>query len=176
MESTRSAIKAKQTAAVSLCESSAWCPPNNQPAKQIWQGKVNMPTLPSSPRNRDHILRCQHPSWDEWRQTFLHAISEHCSCDTNAYPPIMLLLTSIMQRWSRGEYNPQVGTDQFPPDMSSTIRQQSQIGWRQLFYWRFAQARSDTQHSNTTKGGFQLNNSNLEVASGNNCEDMGRVI
>ena len=118
-------------------------PTTSQPNKYDG-GKQTCPLCQHHQEDRDHILRCQHPSREEWRQTFLQALSEHCSRYTNTYPPIKQLIPLIMHRWLRGEDNPQVGTDQFPPDMSSIIRQQSRIGWRQLFQGHFAQAWSNT--------------------------------
>ncbi|KAI2495162.1 hypothetical protein MHU86_19347 [Fragilaria crotonensis] len=107
-------------------------------------GKRTCPLCQHPCEDSDHILRCQHPSRVEWRRQFLHGILEFCN-KTHTYPPIRILLITTMQSWLSGEDNPRIERDQYPADMSSIIRQQAKIGWRQMLQGRFSKAWSDIQ-------------------------------
>ena len=107
-------------------------------------GKRTCPLCQHPREDRDHILRCPHSSRSEWRQQLVQALTKYCR-DTNTYPAILRLLVSTLQRWLSGEDNPQIDTAQHPPDIRAIIRQQSRIGWCQIFLGRFTQAWSIIQ-------------------------------
>lgn len=91
--------------------------------------------------NRDHIIRCPHPTRNKWRHKLLTAINENCIADFT-YPPLRILLEETLRAWMY--FNEATGEEftiqdcLYPQELRLLIRQRNNIGWRQLFQGRFS--------------------------------------
>ena len=107
-------------------------------------GKRTCPLCTCRQEDRDHILRCPHPSRELWRNQFIDDIQQHCQ-DSKTYPHLQRLLLSALSQWLEGEDHPHLDPGQYPSDIHQLIRQQNRIGWRHLWLGRFAKEWSKVQ-------------------------------
>ncbi|KAI2503136.1 hypothetical protein MHU86_11327 [Fragilaria crotonensis] len=91
--------------------------------------------------DRDHIIRCHHPSRDKWRREFLNEVKQFCE-KSNTCPSLQHALFYSITHWFQEDQHTTTTFDivQFPDDIRPVIEQQSHIGWRQIFNGRFGTA------------------------------------
>ena len=92
------------------------------------------PSCPHPHEDRDHVLRCPHPSRMEWRRTFLLTLRTTCD-KLHTRPNLQMILLTALEAWLT---NTPADFSQYPTQYSHLIRQQTQIGWRQLFNGRLS--------------------------------------
>jgi hypothetical protein len=99
------------------------------------------PSCPHPREDRDHVLRCPHPSQMEWRQKFL--INLQTTCDKlHTRPNLQMILLTALEAWFT---NTPADFSKYPTQYSHLIRQQTQICWRQLFNGRLSMEWSQLQ-------------------------------
>jgi hypothetical protein len=112
--------------------------PTHALANKFDGGTRTCPLCGSSHEDFAHIIRCQHPSRAQWRNTFLTDLRDlHLQTDTS--PRLSAVMLDGIRQWFRsppcdaGTLSP----DESPPALRPLIRKQNQIGWDQLFLGRF---------------------------------------
>ena len=104
------------------------------------KGKRCCPCCNHPKEDRDHIIKCSHPTRNKWRHGMLSALLETCVANFT-YTPLLDLLQEAVRAWLY-HIDPEtaftVPSQQYPPELHLLIRQQNQIGWRQLFHGRFS--------------------------------------
>lgn len=92
------------------------------------------PCCPHKEEDRDHILRCPHITRLEWRKAFLISLRKRCrELFTNNILEDILIdgLASWLQ-------DTDLDPMQYPSKYHQLIKQQTDIGWRQIFNGRFS--------------------------------------
>ena len=93
-----------------------------------------------------HILRCSHPTREQWRTEVITNMTKTCST-IHTRPYLTRVLCEALDGWLHHttediyQLNPEV----YPPAVHRLIRQQNEIGWHQLFLGRFSTEWSDLQ-------------------------------
>jgi hypothetical protein len=109
-------------------------------------------------KDRDHILRCKHPSREQWRKEFLTSLNHYCSTAGTCQTLTHILLLAL-QRWFRedpnGAQSMTLDEHQFPNDVRLVIQQQNKIGWRQIFSGRFGRAWGEYQERHYSQAAEQ---------------------
>ena len=92
--------------------------------------------------DRDHIIRCYHPSRARWRQEFLKELNGFCIKTLSCPTLVRSFLLNAIQHWFQDDLSNGENLDatNFPDDMRSISEQQKSIGWRQIFNGRFGLA------------------------------------
>ena len=90
----------------------------------------------SCEEDRDHIMRCPHPSREQWRRACIQKITEYC-LEKQTYPQLTRALTSGLEDWFNGIDVCSLDNSSFPLDLHEVIRKQSKIGWHHLMLGRF---------------------------------------
>lgn len=107
--------------------------------KVVHRNHVERQTCPICPErrieDRDHIIRCQHPTRAQWRADTMTTLEKKCK-DMKTNPGLTKVLLNGLDTWFQGGH--QLEGDQFSPKFHRLIRQQNQIGWRQLFSGRLS--------------------------------------
>lgn len=108
--------------------------PTNSYAYRFVEDRTSCcPTCTHDNEDRDHIIRCSHPSRVRWRTACIRAIRE--ATLTTTQPDLRTILTDGLTAWFQGnDIDPAV----YPAKFAKLIRQQSAIGWRQLFNGRMS--------------------------------------
>jgi hypothetical protein len=105
------------------------------------KGKRTCPMCLHTLENRDHIIKCPHFTRNKWRHALL-TTALHASCITQfTYAPIRELLVDIIREWMYADTQGQdfiVNDSRYSLELRLLIRQQNNIGWRQLFHGRFS--------------------------------------
>ena len=87
-----------------------------------------------------HILKCPHPSRQEWRQALLRLLDEQCNA-LGTRPILWTVLHDGICGWCTHSADVPFRLDasQYHPALRRLIWQQNRIGWQQLFLGRFSQ-------------------------------------
>jgi exonuclease III len=104
------------------------------------RGKRCCPCCFHPHEDRDHIIRCPHPTRNKWRHALLTAIYDSC-IPQHTYAPLLALLIDALRAWmSHNNTDPEftVSHRHYPQALHLLIQQQNHIGWRQLFHGRFS--------------------------------------
>ena len=138
------------------------CLPTLERLNKFDSGNRKCPGCLVHPENRDHIIRCQVERRNQWRAKFIQTLAEfHNKEDT--YPLIRQVLNDSIQSWMNAtdEVEYRVKTTIYHNDVRLAIRQQNEIGWRQVINGRFSiewsriqddyYARSRTQKRNNDR-------------------------
>ena len=92
------------------------------------------PSCPQNPEDRDHILRCSHPERAKWRRQFLQSTRKQCET-LRTDPNLQNILIDGLEQWFRESH---IDPSKYPPQFQLLIRQQTAIGWRQIFSGRMS--------------------------------------
>jgi hypothetical protein len=85
--------------------------------------------------NRDHLIRCQHETCTTWRGTLLSTIRKRG--DTLHTDPVLLdILMAHLHAWFNHQPSPLPAA--YPAAYRRLVREQSNLGWRQLFNGRWS--------------------------------------
>jgi hypothetical protein len=90
-----------------------------------------------------HILRCHHPTRTKWRTKMLASLQKQCYALKTDPTLLQILLTGITD-WLHD--TPPAPTD-YPPQYETLIREQSTIGWNQIFQGRVSNRWRETQQA-----------------------------
>ncbi|KAI2502333.1 hypothetical protein MHU86_12137 [Fragilaria crotonensis] len=107
-------------------------------------GKRTCPLCSCDSETRDHIIRCQAAARSHWRtalQTRLQSF--HDQAQTS--PLLRHLLQEALQQWFQTDDDIVVSPIFYPVELREIIRQQNDIGWRQIFNGRFSKEWSIAQ-------------------------------
>jgi exonuclease III len=88
----------------------------------------------------EHILKCKHPSRQEWRRGFLTQLETKCK-SVKTRPQLERILCDAITGWfnhSMEAYAYELNPSAYPKEVRRLIRQQNAIGWQQLFLGRFS--------------------------------------
>jgi hypothetical protein len=115
--------------------------PTTAHVNKMDKGKRQCPTCSHTLENRDHIIRCPHPTRNKWRHALLTALHESC-LTLFTYNPLRELLEDSTRVWMYDDAPVGqafiVNEFRYPIEMRLLIRQQNNIGWCQLFHGRFS--------------------------------------
>jgi hypothetical protein len=138
------------------------CLPTLERQNKFDSGNRKCPGCLVHPENRDHILRCQVESRSQWRSKFTQTLVEfHDKVDT--YPLIWQALNESIQSWMNATDDVEycVNATIYQNNVRLAIRQQNEMGWRQVINGRFSiewsriqddyYARSRTQKQNNDR-------------------------
>jgi hypothetical protein len=113
------------------------CLPTHSFLNKFDTGNRPCPKCKHITEDRDHILRCPHPTRQQWRTTLMNAITQfHCNMATS--PLLRHVLSEALQQWFHLDSPDVISPILFPQDVRRLIHQQNEIGWRQLFNGRFS--------------------------------------
>jgi hypothetical protein len=90
-----------------------------------------------------HVLRCPHPSRQEWRKELLQTIRRHCEDNTTRYV-LLQIITKGLESWFSGVL---LSTDGFPLDFHQLIHEQNAIGWYALLHGFSSRQWTTHQHT-----------------------------
>jgi ribonuclease HI len=99
-------------------------------------GKRTCPLCECLTEDRDHIMRCHHPSRESWRRDCLQRVRDYCN-QTYTYPHLTRLLVEGLDKWLSGDDQPHINPDQYPSDLHTIIRRQGNVGWKHIMLGRF---------------------------------------
>jgi hypothetical protein len=99
-------------------------------------GRRTCPLCDCTEEDRDHIMRCRHPSRQTWRQGCIKKAKEYCQ-KTKTYPHLTRLFVEGLECWFDGDDNPEISLDRYPSDLHALIRQQNHVGWKHIMLGRF---------------------------------------
>jgi hypothetical protein len=104
--------------------------------------------------DRDHIIRCEHRTRREWRDTFIAELQTRCE-SLKTKPILIDILVHGLKRWFKNEID--LPVHGYPPLYHALINTQNAIGWRQLYNgrmsteWAVLQGQWLRQNSNEDK-------------------------
>jgi hypothetical protein len=89
----------------------------------------------STLEHRDHLLQCRHAVPHQWRNTLLCILRKRCdSIHTN--PVLLDILIQSLDQWMR--HLPPPRPTLYPVAYRKLLREQLQLGWRQIFNGRWS--------------------------------------
>ena len=123
-----------------------WLPVNNLQSKYKSHYSPKCPSCPNETETIQHFIQC--PSRLQWRTDMINDISNYMeSQDTR--PELAIILKDALQQWFDAQ---PITFPLLPTIFHKLIRDQTNIGWEQLFYGRFSNEWSSLQeeHYETT--------------------------
>jgi hypothetical protein len=118
--------------------------PTNGLANKFDKGQRTCPLCPDLKEDRDHILTCQHPTRQQWRQVFLIDLNTFLET-TNTSPLLQMLLLDSLKQWFESDNEVQIDPNDHEDTVCTIIRQQNSIGWRQIIHGRFGTGWAERQ-------------------------------
>jgi hypothetical protein len=109
-------------------------PTNKQVSRYDKTRKPNCLSCNDQVEDRDHIIRCTHPSRQKWRAQLIKQLRDKCDSMATR-PQLQDLLISGIHTWMNGRT---ISAKNYPRLYSKLIHDQNQIGWRQVFNGRLA--------------------------------------
>jgi hypothetical protein len=106
-------------------------------------GRRCCPCCSHPKETRDHIIRCPHWTRNKWRHALLTDLHDTIGMSQFTYAPLLNLLMDTLRAWMYYDADASdtefiVNFRHYPRDLHGLIRQQNQIGWRQIFHGRFS--------------------------------------
>jgi hypothetical protein len=139
--------------------------PTTGQANKFDKGTRQCSVCPSRQEDRDHIICCNHPTRNEWRNNFIRDLTDHCMLsDTD--PTLQVLLCKSIQGWFIEPQAFRVQPHEFDPGLHRLIQQQSRIGWRQIFHGRFSKEWVRLQDSYYHRSIIQKESSQDTISTG----------
>jgi hypothetical protein len=110
------------------------------------------PCCRKQPEDWKHILQCDSPTRNEWRQSMVKALDNKCVA-LNTHPELRTTLITGINQWmqwmdrSNDSDFKMNTTKSTSPIIARLILQQNDIGWKQVFLGRFCHIWSDVQEA-----------------------------
>lgn len=104
------------------------------------------PGCPEKKEDQDHVLRCPSDTRLEARQNLLRKMEEACQ-GKQTDPQLQDILLKALKAWMDGKGNTEIAAafENLREPYTTLIRQQTAIGWRQLWNGRFASKWAELQ-------------------------------
>lgn len=98
-----------------------------------------------------HVLQCTHQKRTQLRSTMIANVSEKCK-SLRTRPLLLRVLRDAMIKWGNQQHpDITLNPNEYPSDVHRLIRQQNEIGWKQIWLGRFSAEWSDLQDSFYTR-------------------------
>ena len=121
--------------------------PTNSQANRYDKGTRTCPTCANEQETRDHILRCNHPEAQTWRDNLKIELTDFYR-RTMTEPELARLMTLALDQWFADDAQDiQVDPIPFSDALRNLIIEQNAIGWRQIFSGRFSKEWSIVQQT-----------------------------
>jgi hypothetical protein len=101
--------------------------------------------------DRDHVLRCSHSAKTIWRKHAILAQQKRCK-EMHTREMLITILTDGIQAWFN---DTPMQPENYPPTFHKLIKDQTAIGWRQLFHGRFATEWQRLQNQHLRQNGIK---------------------
>jgi hypothetical protein len=109
------------------------------------------PICKADDEDRDHVMRCVDSTKAKWRHQLIGSVQKRCT-EMKTRKMLTTILTDGLMQWFNDK---QIQPAAYPAPFHRLIKQQNEIGWRQLFNGRFSSEWQQLQNQHLRSNGIK---------------------